>query len=179
MVRYRCSSNFHLSLDEISFRLSTILQRQVFKDSSCIRFPAENDHVTVSQSAPFILIRQGNDFNISPISIYGRVEGHFLDRKFLVRWFEARDRISFRTANTVCRLCVRKAYALTRFRSPHNPCIIAVDLDRPVPSKLFSNADYKMSIAIIDLIYSLWESWRSDKLTGWENWKAFLSSYNK
>lgn len=118
------------------------------------------------QSAPFILIRQGNDFNISPISIYGRVEGHFLDRKFLVRWFEARDRISFRTANTVCRLCVRKAYALTRFRSPHNPCIIAVDLDRPVPSKLFSNADYKMSIAIIDLIYSLWESWRSDKLTG-------------
>lgn len=118
------------------------------------------------QSAPFILIRQGNDFNIPPISIYGRVEGHFLDRKFLVRWFEARDRISFRTANTVCRLCVRKAYALTRFRSPHNPCIIAVDLDRPVPSKLFSNADYKMSIAIIDLIYSLWESWRSDKLTG-------------
>lgn len=126
-----------------------------------------------------ILICSGNDFNISSISIYDRMEGHFLNRKFPIWWFEARDRISFRTANTMCRLCVRKAYALTRFRSPHNPCIIAVDLDRPVPSKLFSIADYKMSIAIIELIYSLWESWRSDKLTGWENWKAFLTHYDR
>lgn len=125
-----------------------------------------------------ILICSGNDFNISPISIYGRMKGHFLDRKFLIWWFEARDRISFRTANTMCRFCVWKAYALTRFRSPHNPCIIAVNLDRPVPSKLFSIADYKMFIAVIELIYSLWESWRPDKLTDWENWKAFLAYYD-
>ena len=58
-------------------------------------------------------------------------------------------------------LCVHKAYALTGFRSPHNPCIIAVDPDRPVPSKLFSIADYKMAVAVIELICMLGRFWIS------------------